>query len=353
MSRPQRKKDIPDRWQDYTAVGKRLKGTRFVAFKVPLKQALTRMLPRAEVFGPWDLLDALKRDNQELGLIIDLTFTTRYYTLQDVPQSLLYVKIFTAGHEVPSDETILKFKHAVHRFLQDNQDNDKLIGVHCTHGLNRTGYLICRYLIDVDGMEPAEAVELFNSSRGHAIERQNYLEDLHHGPKRSNEGIEESEQEPQIGQAVHRLAFTPSNSRADPGCYRSHPPRGPNYRSHPYLPQPPHPSCPPLLPHPPGFPPSPFFHPYRWTPPPPAVQWRPPHSEMNRSTHHSSPDSAWNPSVAFQQRGGAPPRFLPRYSPNWTSVSNGDGSAEAWSRPKLSNPVRNSQRPRANGCDEY
>lgn len=61
---------------------------------------------------------------------------------------------------------------------------DKLIGVHCTHGLNRTGYLICRcvpreartlnsrcvdsvvtgvsscrYLIDVDGMDPKEAVE--------------------------------------------------------------------------------------------------------------------------------------------------------------------------------------------------
>lgn len=36
---------------------------------------------------------------------------------------------------------------------------DKLIGVHCTHGLNRTGYLICRYLIDVDEMDPEEAIE--------------------------------------------------------------------------------------------------------------------------------------------------------------------------------------------------
>lgn len=92
----------------------------------------------------------------------------------------MFVKIFTAGHEVPSDKTILSFKRVVQRFLQDNSDNgplrisvrqsclggsthagemtaaplsfsvfpssnaDKLIGVHCTHGLNRTGYLICR-----------------------------------------------------------------------------------------------------------------------------------------------------------------------------------------------------------------
>lgn len=43
--------------------------------------------------------------------------------LQDVPESLQCIKIFTAGHEVPSDATILSFKRAVHRFLKDNEDN--------------------------------------------------------------------------------------------------------------------------------------------------------------------------------------------------------------------------------------
>lgn len=37
---------------------------------------------------------------------------------------------------------------------------------------------------------------VFNTSRGHTIERQNYIEDLQQGPKRSNEGMEEPEQEP-------------------------------------------------------------------------------------------------------------------------------------------------------------
>nr|XP_058917986.1 RNA/RNP complex-1-interacting phosphatase-like [Kogia breviceps] len=43
--------------------------------------------------------------------------------------------------------------------MKENNDNDRLIGVHCTHGLNRTGYLICRYLIDVEGMWPDDAIE--------------------------------------------------------------------------------------------------------------------------------------------------------------------------------------------------
>ncbi|XP_054916757.1 RNA/RNP complex-1-interacting phosphatase-like [Poeciliopsis prolifica] len=355
--RPRRKEDIPDRWQDYTAMGKRLKGTRFIAFKVPLKQALIRTLPPSEVFGPWELLDALKEDNHELGLIIDLTFTTRYYNLQDLPQSLQCVKIYTAGHEVPSDQTILSFKRTVRRFLRDNQDNDKLIGVHCTHGLNRTGYLICRYLIDVDGMDPAQAVQLFNSSRGYAIERQNYLDDLQHGPKRSNAGMEKCEKEPQRGQAVQRPPAAASTRRVYRNSYRSHRHEGPSHRSHPYSPQPAHTPHTPLLPRPPLLahlplaPPPALFQPYKWAPQHPA-QWSAPHSDTSRFRHPPPPDPQWHPSFALLDRGGALPN-LPHDSPNWTSVAYGDGSAEGRSGPNLRNPVRTSQRPSANRYDGY
>ncbi|KAJ3605567.1 hypothetical protein NHX12_027612 [Muraenolepis orangiensis] len=206
---------IPDRWLDYQSAGNRIPGTRFVSFKVPLKQALNRNLSQSDVFGHWELLDTLGKRKEELGLIIDLTFTTRYYKLEDVPDSLMYLKIFTQGHEVPSNDTILSFKQAVHRFLQDNKDNDKLIGVHCTHGLNRTGYLVCRYLIDVDGVDPKQAIELFNSSRGHTIERGNYLRDLRSGPRRSNTGMEEGKQEAQRGRAVCRPSSDPSGHLED------------------------------------------------------------------------------------------------------------------------------------------
>ncbi|XP_029940081.1 RNA/RNP complex-1-interacting phosphatase isoform X2 [Salarias fasciatus] len=209
---------VPDRWLDYSSVGNRLDGTRFIAFKVPLKQALTRQLPSSRAFSHWDLLDALNRQNQEVGLIIDLTNTARYYRLQDVPESLLVVRIRTAGHQVPSNAAILSFKRTVRKFLQDNGDNDLLIGVHCTHGLNRTGYLICRYLIDVDGVDPDQAMQreflpqlgspVFNSSRGHDIERQNYVTDLRDGPRRSNEGMDEPELTPQRGQAHQRPGDT-------------------------------------------------------------------------------------------------------------------------------------------------
>ncbi|XP_071219676.1 RNA/RNP complex-1-interacting phosphatase-like isoform X1 [Salvelinus alpinus] len=312
---PHKKNGIPDRWEDYQAVGKIISGTRFIAFKVPLKPA----------FGPWELMQTMEKDGQELGLIIDLTFTTRYYKPEDLPDSVFYLKIFTAGHEVPSDPTILSFKRAVRGFLRDNTHNDKLIGVHCTHGLNRTGYLVCRYLIDVDGIDPKEAVELFNSSRGHPIERENYLKDLQTGPKRSNDGMEESEQEPIRGRSGsrHNILDSPAHhrdrhyDRHDHNQFVPLHQRGMNHQTHgfppplpPYGMWPPHPS---LLSHPP------HFNNYQWTPPPPQNNWRrpyPPEEDRRgggdwRSSHHEG-----------ERRVHCPPPcpVLPLYSPKgWTN----------------------------------
>lgn len=356
MSSTRRKNGIPDRWLDYQAVGKRLQGTRFIAFKVPLKFSLNCQLSSGDVFGHWELLDTVKRENQELGLIIDLTFTTRYYKPEDVPESLHCVKIFTAGHEIPSDSTILTFKRTVRQFLQENGDNDKLIGVHCTHGLNRTGYLICRYLIDVDEVEPHKAIQLFNSSRGHAMERKNYLEDLLSGPKRSNEGIEESEMEPVQGSATHRPVYSeetagsmeerPSFSHESSQYRRRKHRHGHTWREGNrtfagsssggpgLLPTPGAPAFhrlsggPRHLP-PPAFPPAnPSFSPYRWagasTPPQPNGPW-PGARGSGHSLHGFS----------------APPR-----PSQWTNDSGRFTSAgsEQWGRPKTRSHVRHGQR---------
>ena len=40
-----------------------------------------------------------------------------------------------------------------------------LIGVHCTHGLNRTGYFIVYYLIEQHKMSVEDAIKLFDESR--------------------------------------------------------------------------------------------------------------------------------------------------------------------------------------------
>ncbi|MEE6508947.1 hypothetical protein FKM82_023522 [Ascaphus truei] len=189
-------------------------GTRFISFKVPLKKSFDFKIAPCQRFSPLDLLREVQNQNEELGLIVDLTCTARYYGPGELPRTLHYAKIFTAGHEIPSDETIYQFKCIVRQFLRENSDNDKLIGVHCTHGLNRTGYLVCRYLIDVQGMVPREAIEMFNRSRGHCMERKNYIDDLTHGPMRNNTGSDK----PRLPLAKHQQHVPNVHDALAPVC---------------------------------------------------------------------------------------------------------------------------------------
>ena len=98
-----------------------------------------------------------------------------------------HVKIKTQGHVVPDRNVIERFFKEVDKALK--VDQEAMIGVHCTHGLNRTGYLICRYLIEKLGWDPERAIREFRDCRGHPIERQNYLQSLR--TLRSNLNIEE------------------------------------------------------------------------------------------------------------------------------------------------------------------
>ncbi|CAD6245237.1 GSCOCG00013597001-RA-CDS [Cotesia congregata] len=165
---------IPDRWLDYKPCGVAIKGTRIVAFKVPLADKISRYLPENQQFTPEVLLKALPN----LKYIIDLTNTTRYYDKQEfLKLGLMYKKVPVEGKRVPIQRDVLKFFRAMEQFTKDAKD-DELIGVHCTHGLNRTGYLVCRFLIQQQGWDITEAIKAFEDARGHSIERENYVLDL-------------------------------------------------------------------------------------------------------------------------------------------------------------------------------
>uniref|UniRef100_A0AAA9SAR8 Dual specificity phosphatase 11 n=1 Tax=Bos taurus TaxID=9913 RepID=A0AAA9SAR8_BOVIN len=120
---------IPERWKDYLPVGQRMPGTRFIAFKVPLKKSFEKHLAPEECFSPLDLFNKIQEQNEELGLIIDLTYTRRYYKPEELPENFPYLKIYTVGHQVPDDDTIFKFKNAVNGFLRENKDNGEFFSL--------------------------------------------------------------------------------------------------------------------------------------------------------------------------------------------------------------------------------
>ncbi len=55
----------------------------------------------------------------------------------------------------------------------------ELIGVHCTHGLNRTGYMVIYYLCSKLNVPFDDAIVAFEESRKpHEFEKEKYIEGL-------------------------------------------------------------------------------------------------------------------------------------------------------------------------------
>uniref|UniRef100_A0A914I8X6 mRNA guanylyltransferase n=1 Tax=Globodera rostochiensis TaxID=31243 RepID=A0A914I8X6_GLORO len=81
------------------------------------------------------------------------------------------------GHEeAPTAEQTTAFIETIERFVGKNSDD--VIVVHCTHGFNRTGFLISAYLYEKCGMSIEMAVREFAECRPNGIYKQHYLDDL-------------------------------------------------------------------------------------------------------------------------------------------------------------------------------
>ncbi|TMS35309.1 hypothetical protein L596_002739 [Steinernema carpocapsae] len=184
---------LPSRWIKYGAVGTDICGTPFLPFKTPLKPEFNQRLKRNEVFEVETLMDCIRSSNRRLGLVIDLTNTDRYYDSKKWRSyGIDYARIRNNGQEVHTQTGLFdEFKRIVDAFRERDNGNS-LIGVHCTHGLNRTGYFICRYMIEVLKMNSKQAILEFEKSRGHAIERQTYVNVLKEvGVKEMDHGDQE------------------------------------------------------------------------------------------------------------------------------------------------------------------
>lgn len=101
----------------------------------------------------------------KFGLWVDLTNTGRFYDKAEVEEyGCKYVKLQCRGHgETPTKEQTNMFIQLVHNFIVKNPL--ELIAVHCTHGFNRTGFLIVSYLVERMDFSLDVALQTFAETR--------------------------------------------------------------------------------------------------------------------------------------------------------------------------------------------
>ena len=62
--------------------------------------------------------------------------------------------------------------------MEKTLDANEYIGVHCKHGINRTGFMICYYLCKEKKIDVNLAMETFFAKRGHRFQKKNYEPEL-------------------------------------------------------------------------------------------------------------------------------------------------------------------------------
>lgn len=156
---------IPERWLHCPRKAFTVIANLFLAFKTPLDSKFDDQVGDEFLFHPQMVFSSVKTMKMKMGLWVDLTNTSRFYDKALVEKNECnYIKINCRGHgETPSEEAVKVFVSVCSTFARNNPT--KIIGVHCTHGFNRTGFLIVSYLVSVMDWSVEAAVNEFTKAR--------------------------------------------------------------------------------------------------------------------------------------------------------------------------------------------
>lgn len=175
--RPRTELGPPPRWLNCPRKGA-LIVDKFLPFKTPLSERYNDQVPEECRFQPAMLLDSLTSYKLKMGLWVDLTNTSRFYDKDVIEErKIAYCKIACRGHgQCPSEEHTAEFIKVCQQFI--SRYPLCIIGVHCTHGFNRTGFLIACYLVENMSWSVEAAVKAVADARPPGIYKQDYLQEL-------------------------------------------------------------------------------------------------------------------------------------------------------------------------------
>ncbi|KAL0274459.1 UNVERIFIED_CONTAM: hypothetical protein PYX00_006876 [Menopon gallinae] len=169
---------IPSRWLKCPPKSFELLTNKFLIFKTPLSRVYDSQV-KDDIFQVQLVFQSMKNRRAKLGLWIDLTNTTRYYDKTEVEQNdCRYVKLQCEGRRgTPSAAQTKSFITLCHNFIR--QYPLEIIGVHCTHGFNRSGFLVVSYLVEMLDWELGAAIAEFARIRPPGIYKEDYLIELY------------------------------------------------------------------------------------------------------------------------------------------------------------------------------
>ncbi|KAJ3020913.1 hypothetical protein HKX48_009517 [Thoreauomyces humboldtii] len=133
----------------------------------PVRTSLFRPMKTMKQDDPSHTPAIFGRRHPEIGLIIDISAEAPPYVPADLPPPTTYLKLATTSKIPPTREEVKRFGDAAQAFWRKNPDAQ--VGVHCHYGFNRTGFVVCCYLIERCGVTVRDAIAAFEEARSPGI----------------------------------------------------------------------------------------------------------------------------------------------------------------------------------------
>lgn len=176
------KNETPPGWLDCPSLGQQILGC-ILPSKVPLDESFQTNIPPGKTYTFKQVIQRVENSNGKLSLVIDLTNTCRYYSVPDLKQKgIEYVEVRCKGRDAaPDNFSVNIFVYELSKFFSRQANESKnYVLVNCTHGHNRTGFMIVHYLMRFQPlMSVTQAMEIFARARPPGIYNPNYIDALY------------------------------------------------------------------------------------------------------------------------------------------------------------------------------
>ncbi|DAZ99447.1 TPA: hypothetical protein N0F65_004080, partial [Lagenidium giganteum] len=178
-----KKYKLPENWTDVSKISARISNSPFVAMRVPLDDNFTKAIAEDELWTPEMFIEEQQSQQLNVRMVIDLTNTDKYHNGLTVFEGtgIRYQKLAIEGYRgPPAFGEVRRFVAMVDHFLNVNQGaSQSTIAVHCTNGLNRTGYMVVAYLVARKGMSLRDALKAFTVARPPGVIKPMFIESLY------------------------------------------------------------------------------------------------------------------------------------------------------------------------------
>lgn len=114
----------------------------------------------------------------DLIAIVDISADIPPYSPKTLTH-IQYYKCATVSKVVPDHTAIRRFILLIDDILGESTAENPMIAVHCHYGFNRTGFLICCYLVERLGWSVKEAIEGFKRAKAPGIKHPHFIDALY------------------------------------------------------------------------------------------------------------------------------------------------------------------------------